>query len=93
MKEMDETSSRILIVDDEESLRTTFQMFLSREGYGPITTAATFEEANDYIESQAFDLIISDIIMEGSSGIDPGGVGSRFHEVAPPYFDPEGVSR
>lgn len=70
MEEKDMNSSRILIVDDEESLRTTFKMFLSREGYGPITTASTFEEANDYIEKQDFDLIISDIIMEGYSGID-----------------------
>lgn len=70
MKDMETTSSNILIVDDEESLRTTFKMFLSREGYGPITTASTFEEANELIEQQDFDLIISDIIMEGSSGID-----------------------
>jgi two-component system, NtrC family, response regulator HydG len=70
MKDMETTSSNILIVDDEESLRTTFKMFLSREGYGPITTAATFEEAIEFIEKQDFDLIISDIIMEGSSGID-----------------------
>lgn len=70
MKDMETISSNILIVDDEESLRTTFKMFLSREGYGPITTAATFEEANEFIEEQDFDLIISDIIMEGSSGID-----------------------
>ncbi|MBW1790984.1 MAG: sigma-54-dependent Fis family transcriptional regulator [Deltaproteobacteria bacterium] len=70
MKDMETTSSSILIVDDEESLRTTFKMFLSREGYGPITTASTIEEANELVDEQDFDLIISDIIMEGSSGID-----------------------
>ncbi|MBC8318615.1 MAG: sigma 54-interacting transcriptional regulator [Desulfobulbaceae bacterium] len=70
MQDSDHTRSHILIVDDEESLRTTFKMFLEREGYGPIITASTFEEANDFIEQQDFDLIISDIIMEGSSGID-----------------------
>jgi DNA-binding NtrC family response regulator len=45
-------------------------MFLSREGYGSITTASTFEEALELIESKEFDLIISDIVMEGASGID-----------------------
>jgi len=65
-----EISSRILIIDDEESLRLTFKMFLSREGYGPIEVAATYEEALQFIARQEFDLIISDIVLEGNSGID-----------------------
>jgi two-component system, NtrC family, response regulator HydG len=63
-------SSRILVVDDEESLRLTFKMFLSREGYGPVEVAATYDEALELINSQEFDLIISDIVLEGNSGID-----------------------
>ncbi|NTV13904.1 MAG: sigma 54-interacting transcriptional regulator [Desulfobulbaceae bacterium] len=63
-------SSRILIIDDEESLRLTFKMFLSREGYGPVEVAATYEEALEFISRQEFDLIISDIVLEGNSGID-----------------------
>jgi len=58
----------ILIVDDEESIRITFEMFLKREGYGKITTAATLEEALALINEQPFDLIISDIVLEGASG-------------------------
>jgi two-component system, NtrC family, response regulator HydG len=65
-----EPDSRILIVDDEESLRLTFKMFLSREGYGPISVAATYEEAESLIERESFDLVISDIVMEGASGMD-----------------------
>ena len=60
----------ILVVDDEESLRLTFQLFLKREGYDPVMTAATFEEAVAAIEQYHFDLIISDIVLEGASGID-----------------------
>lgn len=60
----------ILVVDDEESLRLTFKMFLEREGYGPVVTASTIEEAIELVEEQRFDLIISDIVMEGASGID-----------------------
>ncbi|MDH4322275.1 MAG: sigma 54-interacting transcriptional regulator [Desulfobulbaceae bacterium] len=70
MLEINLTDTAILVVDDEESLRLTFKMFLSRAGYGPITTASTFEEAVALIENQEFDLIISDIVMEGASGID-----------------------
>lgn len=58
----------ILIVDDEESIRITFSMFLKREGYGKITTAATLEEALTFINEEQFDLIISDIVLEGATG-------------------------
>lgn len=61
---------RILIVDDEESIRITFEMFLKREGYGRIVTAATLEEALLAVNEQGFDLIISDIVLEGASGTD-----------------------
>lgn len=60
----------ILIVDDEESIRITFEMFLKREGYGKITTASTMEEALIAINEEPFDLIISDIVLEGASGTD-----------------------
>ncbi len=63
-----EKDTRILIVDDEASIRLTFEMFLAREGYGPITTAATFSEAIEVINSNTFDLIISDIVLEGERG-------------------------
>ena len=58
----------ILIVDDEESLRLTFEMFLKREGYRNIWTAASFEEAIETISHQPFDLIISDIVLGGEKG-------------------------
>ncbi len=60
----------ILIVDDEESLRHTFQIFLKREGYGPVVMASNFAKAVSELTSQPFDLIISDIVLGGNSGID-----------------------
>ncbi|MDD3814259.1 MAG: sigma 54-interacting transcriptional regulator [Desulfocapsaceae bacterium] len=63
-------NARILIVDDEASIRLTFEMFLAREGYGPITTASTFDEALLTIQDHEFDLIISDIVLEGARGTD-----------------------
>ncbi len=62
--------SRILIVDDEASIRLTFEMFLAREGYGPIVTASTLKEALLAIKEHSFDLIISDIVLEGERGTD-----------------------
>ncbi len=63
-------NSHILIVDDEASIRLTFEMFLAREGYGPITTASTLAEALIAIKEHEFDLIISDIVLEGERGTD-----------------------
>ena len=60
----------ILVVDDEESLRNTFQFFLQNQGYAPVITAATYEEALREINDQPFDLIISDIVLGGHTGID-----------------------
>jgi len=57
------------VVDDEESLRHTFQIFLKRQGYAPVIMAATFEEAVTALTNHSFDLIISDIVLEGASGI------------------------
>lgn len=62
--------THILIVDDEESIRYTFEIFLTREGYGHISTAATLEEALALINEHRFDLIISDIVLEDTLGTD-----------------------
>lgn len=70
MIDLSREDSRILVVDDEESLRLTFKTFLVREGYGPVTVASTFDEALDLIENNTYDLIVSDIVLEGASGID-----------------------
>ncbi len=64
------TDTRILIVDDEASIRLTFEMFLTREGYGPIITASTLDEALIALKENQFDLIISDIVLEGERGTD-----------------------
>ncbi|TKB08336.1 sigma-54 dependent transcriptional regulator [Desulforhopalus sp. IMCC35007] len=67
-KEHEKTS--ILIVDDEESLRNTFRIFLTRAGYENVQTVASFDEAISAASSEDFDLIICDIVLESHSGID-----------------------
>ena len=65
-----EKNTPILIVDDEASIRLTFEMFLTRAGYGPIITASTLDEALIAIKDNEFDLIISDIVLEAERGTD-----------------------
>jgi len=62
--------SSILVVDDEASIRETFHFFLTRAGYQTIHTADGFEHALELLRSENFELIISDIILEQSSGIE-----------------------
>ena len=56
---------RILIVDDEPDVLETLEDLLPM---GQITTAASFKEAKTYLESEAFDLTILDIM--GVAGYD-----------------------
>jgi two-component system response regulator HydG len=69
MEHQREQMGSILVVDDESSLRETFQFFLSREGYHPVISAAGFSEATEVLKSSPVDLIISDIVLQGTSGI------------------------
>ncbi len=59
----------ILLVDDEESIRTTYRMKLERSGYR-VVAAENGREAFDlfYADPDGFDLVITDIIMPGMNG-------------------------
>ncbi len=61
-------SYSILVVDDEESIRFTFNAFLSDAGYS-VETAESLEEALEKIESTCFDAIFLDILLGRDSGI------------------------
>ncbi|MEN8264281.1 MAG: sigma 54-interacting transcriptional regulator [Nitrospirota bacterium] len=61
--------ANILIVDDEESIRYTFNSFLSDEGH-EVTTAGTYDEAIDKLLADDYDLVFMDIILGGKTGID-----------------------
>ena len=65
-----EKKYRILIVDDEESIRFTLECFLTEEGY-EVVTAKNYDEAIQKIETGSFDMIYADIILGGGkTGID-----------------------
>lgn len=61
-------SARILIVDDETSMREFLSILLEREGYTP-ETAENSEAALRYLAAKEYDLVISDVNMPGLDGI------------------------
>jgi len=62
-------SARILVIDDEESIRFTFQRFLTAEGH-IVATAESYSEALARISETSFDVVFADIILGDGTGID-----------------------
>ncbi|MBI1912683.1 MAG: response regulator [Deltaproteobacteria bacterium] len=60
---------KVLIVDDEKSIREALEDILAREGFD-VQTARDGREALDFIENKKFSLIITDIKMPGYGGMD-----------------------
>lgn len=61
--------AKILVVDDEESIRYTFRSFLADNGHD-VLTAGNGHDGLTMIKETDFDLIFMDIILGDSSGID-----------------------
>ena len=66
---MDNFIAHILIVDDDEGIRSLVKQYLNEKNY-LITTASNAEKAYEKIKIIKFDLIILDIMMPGKSGLD-----------------------
>lgn len=62
-------AGRILIVDDDEMLRLTFEDILSSDGH-EVVTASNGIQAVELFRREGFDLIITDMGMPGISGLD-----------------------
>ncbi|NTW71556.1 MAG: response regulator [Eubacteriaceae bacterium] len=70
---------RILIVDDEKSIRLTLKEFLLHEGH----LAEAVDDARkalSLLQETSFDLVITDIIMPGMSGIE---LAKKIHQESP----------
>lgn len=61
--------NKILVVDDEDALRTVLSAELEGEGY-QVATAADGQEAINILGTSAFDLILLDIKMPNVDGFE-----------------------
>lgn len=59
---------RILLAEDDEAMRSYLARALGRSGYD-VTSAATGAEALDMLDSGTFDLLLTDIVMPETDGI------------------------
>ena len=59
---------RILVVDDEHTLRESCAMVLRQEGY-EVTVCGRGQEARECLERRAFDVVLLDLYMSGVDGL------------------------
>jgi two-component system response regulator PilR (NtrC family) len=62
-------AERLLIVEDEDTLCESLQRVFTRDGY-EVDRADSAESAFRLLEHRSYDLIITDIILPGISGIE-----------------------
>ena len=63
-------TKRVLIVDDEESMRLLLNRIVESIPSVEITLAANCEEALQFAGSRGYDLILLDLLMPGIGGIE-----------------------
>ena len=66
---MDNFIAHILVVDDDDGIRSLVKKYLNENGF-LISTANSAEEASEKIKIVKFDLIILDIMMPGKNGLE-----------------------
>jgi two-component system alkaline phosphatase synthesis response regulator PhoP len=65
----DPKAAHILVVDDEGAIRYSISKTLQRVGY-QVSAASSGEEALTMLESQEFDVVLTDIRMPGLTGVE-----------------------
>jgi len=61
--------SKVLIVDDERSIRVTLSAILDNAGY-EVETAEDAEQAREMLAQGRYDVVLSDIVLPRVSGVD-----------------------
>lgn len=62
-------NANILVIDDEESIRFTFNKFLSEKG-NSVCTSKNLKESLIKIKNKIYDVIIVDIMLSDGCGLD-----------------------
>ena len=60
--------AKILIIDDDESLRRVLEYNLAQEGYA-VLTAASGEQGLEHLRKEGADLVVTDVRMAGMDGL------------------------
>ena len=76
----DSRSLKVLVVDDQQSMRGMARQCLKRIGIVQVSLAASGDAALELLRSQRFDVVISDLNMPGMSGLDLAAA-TRAHPV------------
>jgi CheY-like chemotaxis protein len=58
----------ILLVDNEEVIQKSLSRYLKDKGYD-VTTAKNGDEAIGKLKQKQYDLVMTDLVMEGTDGI------------------------
>ena len=66
---MDNFIAHILVVDDDDGIRSLVKKYLNENNY-LVTTANNAEDAKEKIQIIKFDLIVLDIMMPGKNGLE-----------------------
>jgi CheY-like chemotaxis protein len=69
----------ILVVDDEKAIRDVVCSVLTRAGY-EVTEAADAREAMGILHDSSPDMLLTDIVMPGLSGL---GLAAQAHQIRP----------
>ncbi len=59
----------ILVVDDEKSIRIGLSEFLREDGHD-VCTAEDTDKALEYAHTRNFDIVVTDLVMPGASGVE-----------------------
>jgi DNA-binding NtrC family response regulator len=79
---MTESHKRILVVDDEENVRLLFSRVLQKEGY-EVECASSGTEAIEKLANNCFDLVVTDLKMNGVDGLDVVRKGKTVNQTMP----------
>lgn len=82
MKKRAQSSLRILVVEDNHDIRRVMRELLSADGHD-VYVAADGEAGLRYLQSQDFDLIITDFGLPGLSGWDLARASKRYQTDTP----------
>jgi len=61
--------ARVLVVDDEKSLRVTLGAFIAEDGH-EVRSASDVKQALEMLEARDFDVVVTDIIMPRMNGVE-----------------------